>query len=133
MKSYYWNESLIQVKLRPFGALLWLAWGIEVRVDGRKFFPTVERLGLTTQTSFYIVRKDGSCVAGRVQSLAPIWFLPRTQCSISVNEEIIKKEILPLQKWYLTYLAWSIFTLFLMMSLFGFLIFVLIIYKAANL
>ncbi|ESA38675.1 hypothetical protein N836_31185 [Leptolyngbya sp. Heron Island J] len=128
MRSYQWNESLIKVELRPFGAFLWLAYGIEVWVDQRRFLPTVDYVGFTTHTNFEIERRDGSRVSGVVRTLAPIWFLPRTKCSITINQEIIARDTFLLRRWYLSYLAWFLLGLFLLMALFGFLMFVLLIY-----
>jgi hypothetical protein len=126
MRNYQWNEHLISVELRPLEAFLWLAYGIEVRVDQRKFLPKPDRIGLTTYTDFEIKSQDGSRTTGVVKTLAPIWLLPRVKCSIIVSDTVIAREVLPLRRWYLSYLAWFIVMLVLLFAVLG-LVFVLLI------
>lgn len=117
---------MIEVELRPLGVFLWLAYGIEVRVDQRKFLPKLGRIGLTTSTDFEIESQDGSRTTGVVKSLAPMWFLPRVKCSVIVDNTVIAREVFPLQRWYLTYLAWFIVMLILLLAVLG-LVFVILI------
>ena len=132
MRSYQWNGHLIEVELRPFGVFLWLAYGIEVRVDKRKFLPRFDHIGLTTYTDFEIESQDGSRTNGVVRSLAPMWFLPRVKCSVLVNDTVIAREVFPLRKWYLTYLAWFMVMVVLLLALLGFIVVLLIIGTVSN-
>jgi hypothetical protein len=118
MRTYQWNGHSIKVQLRPYGVFLWLAYGIEVWVDGRKFVPQFDHIALTTSTDFEIELQDGSRVHGVAKSLAIMWFLPRVKCSIAVGDTPIACEIFTLHKWYLAYIGWLIaFLLFLLMGL----------------
>lgn len=127
MRRYQWNGHLIEVELRPFGIFLWLGYGIEVKVNQRKFLPKLDHVGLTTYTDFEIESQDGSRTTGSVKTLEPMWFLPRVKCSIIVNDKIIAREVLPLRKWYLTYLAWLVVTLVLLLAFFGLIVVLFII------
>lgn len=123
---------MIEVELRPFRVFLWLAYGIEVRVDQRKFLPKLDRIGLTTYTDFEIESQDGSRTTGVVKSLAPMWFLPRVKCSVIVDNTVIAREVFPLHRWYLTYLAWFIVMLILLLAVLGLVFVILIIGTISN-
>jgi hypothetical protein len=129
MRSYEWNGHLIEVKLRPFGIFLWLAYGLEVRVGERIFLPEFDRLSLSgTHTDFDIELQSGSQISGRAKTLAPIWFLPYTKCSISVDNTVIARDIFTLHRWHLTYLVGFLMITILLLALLGLIFLILIVH-----
>ncbi|BAU15684.1 hypothetical protein LEP3755_62440 [Leptolyngbya sp. NIES-3755] len=106
MRSYQWNEHVIEVSVRPFSTFLWLTFAIEVRVDQRTFIPKFDRLGFVTSTDFEIVSQDGVRTTGVVKTVTPMILRPRVKCAIIVDGEIIAREIIPLDNGYRLYLAW---------------------------
>lgn len=128
IRNYQWNGHSIKIKFRPYGILLWLGAGFEVWIDEhKKFTPELDRLTLNTHTDFEIELQDGLRVTGLVKTLKPMWFFPRTECSVVIGDVTIAREVFTIHRWYLVYVGWLIvFLLFLLMG-FGVLFIMLIV------
>jgi hypothetical protein len=118
MRSYTLHGQTIEVEFRPFGAFLWLCAGFVVRVDGRSFYPKPTGASFMTETEFDF-DADGRRVSGVVRSLAPMWFLPRMRYAIFISEHEVERDVQTLHRWYLSYLAWGVCFVTMLLALLG--------------
>lgn len=117
MRSYISYGQTIEVSVCPFGAFLWLTYGIVVRVAGRTFYPKPTRIGLTTSTEFDF-DFEGQRITGCVRTLGPMWFLPRLPYAVLVEGTEIARDVQTLRHWYLLYIAYLVASIvFLLIAL----------------
>lgn len=101
MAIYRWREHDIEVEFRTFAFSFWLMGGLVVKVDGRRFYPALDKIGLNTGTEFQ-VEDGGKSYAGVVQSLGPMLFLPRLTYVVRVDGEEVARDRQVLKRWYLS-------------------------------
>lgn len=128
MRSYSSHGQTIDVAFQPFGVFLWLVGGFEVRVGGRTFHPKLTGIHFKTSTEFDF-DFEGKRVTGVVRSLGPMWFLPRMRYAVVVAETEIARDIQTLHRWYLSYVAWGVCLVILLLALLGAIVLVIAVMK----
>jgi hypothetical protein len=111
--------------------LLWLSFGIVVRVQGRTFHPKlIGDIQFKTQTEFDF-DVDGKRISGVARTLNPLAFR-QVRVAVLVENVEIGREPQTVERWYLSYLAWMIVAAALLLAVFALVILALVLWKRAH-
>lgn len=130
MHTFTSHGETIQVELRLLGATLWLAYAVVVQVQGREFYPKLNRIGFLTQTDFDF-DVEGKRVCGAVRTLRPI-FIGSAPAVVSVEGKEIGRDSLRAKRWYLNFLAAAILGVVLILALLGLTILLMVAVKLGS-
>ncbi len=120
MRRYTAFDQTIEVEVRAFPAVWWLFAGFEVHVNGRAFYPRLDRAGFFAHpiTEFY-VPYNGQLVPGMMRGIGHWFSLRKKRYSLVVGMSELARDTQPIQGWLSACLAALAVWTVLLFALFG--------------